>query len=120
VGDFSEESGRAAARQVLDSMTDVQAVFAANDEMAYGALLEIRARGLRVPEDVALAGYDDFGVSRLTTPGITTVHVPAEDQGRRAAALLFDLVDGTAPDAPHTMLPYDIVIRESCGPHRPH
>jgi LacI family transcriptional regulator len=119
VGDFSEESGRAAARQVLDSMSDVQAVFAANDEMAYGALLEIRARGLRVPEDVALAGYDNFGVSRLTTPGITTVNVPAEDQGRRAAALLFDLVDGTTPDALHTVLPFDIVIRESCGAHHP-
>jgi len=118
VGDFSEESGRAAARQVLDSMADVQAVFAANDEMAYGALLEMRARGLRVPEDVALAGYDDFGVSRLTTPGITTVHTPAADLGSHAAALLFDLVDGTTPDPPHTVLPFDIVIRESCGTHR--
>lgn len=117
VGDFSEESGRAAARQVLDSMSDVQAVFAANDEMAYGAMLELRARGLRVPEDVALAGYDDFGVSRLTTPGITTVHVPAEAIGRKAAEILFDLVEGTAPEPVHTVLPFDLVIRESCGPH---
>jgi DNA-binding LacI/PurR family transcriptional regulator len=118
VGDFSEESGRTAARQVLDSMADVQAIFAANDEMAYGALLEIRDRGLRVPEDIALAGYDDFGVSRLTTPGITTVRMPAEDLGRRAAALLFELVHGTTPDPLHTVLPFEIVIRESCGTHR--
>ncbi|MCL2551688.1 MAG: LacI family transcriptional regulator [Actinomycetia bacterium] len=117
VGDFSEESGRAAARQVLDSMTDVQAIFAANDEMAYGAMLELRSRGLRIPEDVALAGYDDFGISRLTTPGITTVHVPAEALGRKAAAVLFDLVDGTAPEPVHTVLPFDLVIRESCGTH---
>jgi LacI family transcriptional regulator len=117
IGDFSEESGRAAARQILDSMTDVQAIFAANDEMAYGALLEIRSRGLRVPEDVALAGYDDFGISRLTTPGLTTVHVPAEDMGRRAAAALFRLLDGTAPEPAQSVVPTSLVLRESCGPH---
>lgn len=117
VGDFSEESGRAAARQVLDSMSDVQAIFAANDEMAYGALLELRARNLRVPEDVALAGYDDFGVSRLPTPGITTVHVPAEALGRQAAALLFQLLEGTTPDPVHTVLPTEVVVRDSCGVH---
>jgi LacI family transcriptional regulator len=117
VGDFGEESGRVAARQILDSMADVQAIFAANDEMAYGALLEIRARGLRVPEDLALAGYDDFGVSRLTTPGITTVHVPAEDMGRRAAAQLFALLDGTDPDPTHAVLPTSLVVRDSCGNH---
>jgi DNA-binding LacI/PurR family transcriptional regulator len=117
VGDFSEESGQAAARQILGSMSDVEAIFAANDEMAYGALLELRTRGLRVPEDVALAGYDDFGVSRLTTPGVTTVHVPAAVLGRRAAALLFDLVAGRTPQPTHTVLPVEVVIRESCGPH---
>jgi DNA-binding LacI/PurR family transcriptional regulator len=117
IGDFSEQSGRAAARQLLDSMSDIEAIFAANDEMAYGALLELRSRGLRVPEDVALAGYDDFGVSRLTTPGLTTVHVPAEDMGRIAAELLFDLVDGNVPQPTHTTLPVDLVVRESCGGH---
>ncbi|MBP0457113.1 LacI family DNA-binding transcriptional regulator [Streptomyces montanisoli] len=116
-GDFSEESGRAAARQVLDSMADLQAIFAANDEMAHGAMLEIRSRGLRVPEDIALAGYDDFGVSRLTTPGITTVHVPAQALGRRAASVLFALLDGVAPDPLHTVLPFELVVRESCGSH---
>jgi DNA-binding LacI/PurR family transcriptional regulator len=117
VGDFSEESGRAGARQVLDSMADLQAIFAANDEMAYGAMLEIRSRGMRVPQDIALAGYDDFGVSRLTTPGITTVHVPAQALGSTAATVLFGLLDGTAPDPVHTVLPFDLVIRDSCGSH---
>lgn len=117
VGDFSEESGRAAAQNVLDSMSDVQAIFAANDEMAYGALLEVRARGMRVPEDIAIAGYDDFGVSRLTTPGLTTVHVPAKAIGQRAAALLFDLVSGVKPDPAHTVLPAEVVLRDSCGVH---
>jgi LacI family transcriptional regulator len=117
IGDFSEQSGRDAARQLLDSMSDIEAIFAANDEMAYGALVELRARGLRVPQDVALAGYDDFGVSRLTTPGLTTVHVPAEDMGRRAAELLFDLVNGDVPQPAHTVLPVGLMVRDSCGIH---
>jgi DNA-binding LacI/PurR family transcriptional regulator len=117
IGDFSEQSGRAAARQLLDSMPDIEAIFAANDEMAYGALLELRARGRRVPDDVALAGYDDFGVSRLVTPGLTTVHVPAEDVGRRAAELLFDLVDENVPSPSYTVLPVELIVRDSCGIH---
>jgi LacI family transcriptional regulator len=117
IGDFSEQSGRDAARQLLEGMSDIEAIFAANDEMAYGALLELRARGLRVPEDIALAGYDDFGVSRLTTPGLTTVHIPAEDIGRRAAELLFGLVGGNAAAPAHTVLPVELIVRESCGLH---
>lgn len=116
-GDFSEESGSAAARTLLDSTPDLQAIFAANDEMAYGALLECRERGLRVPEDIALVGFDDFGVSRLTTPALTTVRVPAEELGRTAANLLFRLIDGKMPKPLHTTLAVDVILRESCGHH---
>jgi DNA-binding LacI/PurR family transcriptional regulator len=115
VGDFSEEAGRACAAQLLDGIPGLQAIFAANDEMAYGALLELRSRGLRVPQDVALVGYDDFGVSRLTTPAITTVRVPAEELGRRAARRLFDLIDGAAEPVTHEYVPIELVTRESCG-----
>lgn len=113
-GDFGEESGRVAAAELLDAHPDLQAIFAANDEMAYGALLELRTRGLRVPHDVALVGYDDFGVSRLTTPAITTVSVPAADVGRRAATRLLDLIDGRTQQGQET-LPVTLTIRESCG-----
>lgn len=119
IGDFSEEAGRAGAAQLLDGMSGLQAIFAANDEMAYGALLELRARGLRVPQDVALVGYDDFGVSRLTSPSLTTVRVPAEQLGLHAADLLFDLVLGVAGEAAHLELPTELVVRESCGDHPP-
>jgi LacI family transcriptional regulator len=115
VGDFSEESGRACAAQLLDGTPGLQAIFAANDEMAYGALLELRARGLRTPQDVALIGYDDFGVSRLTTPAITTVRVPAEDLGRMAAERLFGLIEGTSDAVTHETVPIELVVRESCG-----
>ena len=116
-GDFSEESGRRAARELLDQAPSLEAIFAANDEMAYGALLELRERGLRVPEDVALVGYDDFGVSRLTTPGITTVRVPAEQLGRTAGEKLFRSIAGEPAGERHTVLPVELVVRESCGQH---
>lgn len=115
-GDFSEESGARAADELLDQHPELQAIFAANDEMALGALGALRARGLRVPEDVALVGFDDFGVSRLTTPGITTIHVPAEALGRLAAERLFDLIQGLSPEA-HSTLPTELVVRDSCGTH---
>lgn len=114
-GDFSEESGRRGTAALLDRHRDLQAIFAANDEMAHGALIECRQRRLRVPEDIALTGFDDFGVSRLTTPGITTVRVPAEQVGRRAAELLFDLIAGVRPAQSHATLPVELVLRTSCG-----
>ncbi len=113
-GDFSEESGRQAARELLDQRRGLQAIFAANDEMAYGALLELRSRGLRVPADIALVGYDDFGVSRLTTPALTTVSVPAFEVGRRAATRLLDLIEGIPQQGQET-LPVTLTVRESCG-----
>lgn len=114
-GDFSEDSGRRGAARLLDGHPDLQGIFAANDEMAYGALLECRARGLRVPQDIALTGFDDFGVARLTTPGLTTVRVPAEAVGHTAATLLFDLIAGVRPVQAHTTLPVELVVRDSCG-----
>jgi DNA-binding LacI/PurR family transcriptional regulator len=113
-GDFGEESGRQATCELLDKQPALQAIFAANDEMAYGALLELRSRGLRVPGDIALVGYDDFGVSRLTTPALTTVSVPASEVGRRAATRLLDLIEGIAQVGQET-LPVTLTVRESCG-----
>jgi DNA-binding LacI/PurR family transcriptional regulator len=113
-GDFGEGSGRQATKELLDRRPGLQAIFAANDEMAYGALLELRSRDLRVPTDIALVGYDDFGVSRLTTPALTTVSVPASDVGRRAATRLLDLIEGIAQHGQET-LPVTLTVRESCG-----
>lgn len=115
-GDFSEDSGVAAARtMVADGLGDVDAVFAANDEMAYGLMRELATAGVAVPSDLGLIGYDDFGLARVTSPGITTIGVPAEQLGRRAASELFDLLDGHEPDRPHVVLPIELVVRTSCG-----
>ena len=114
-GDYSEEAGVRAVQELLASRESVDAIFAANDEMAFGAMRELRRRRLRVPEDVMIMGFDDFGLARLTTPGISTVRVPAEENGRRAALLLFDLLAGRAPASRGVTLPVSLALRESCG-----
>jgi DNA-binding LacI/PurR family transcriptional regulator len=68
-----------------------------------------------VPEDVSVVGFDDFGLARVTTPGITTVRVPAEEMGRIATERLFDLVDHRGGQPAHTELPVELVVRASCG-----
>ncbi len=114
-GDYSEDSGAAAVGKLLSGRRSFDAVFAANDEMAYGAICELRRRGLRVPEDVAVVGFDDFGLARVTTPAITTMRVPAEALGRSATEALFGLIDGHPPAVAHTTLPVELVRRQSCG-----
>lgn len=112
-GDYSEESGRAAAAHV----TDVDGIFAGNDEMAFGAMSELTSRGLAVPEKISIIGFDDFGLSRVTTPSISTMHVPAERMARLATERLFDVVAGVEFDgeSAHAVLPVELVARQSCG-----
>lgn len=117
-GDFGEASGRTATRALL-AAGGVEGLVAANDEMAYGALQELRAHGLRVPEDVALVGFDDFGIARLVTPALTTVTAPAVDLGRLAAQRLFSVIDQDPPEVRHQSLPVSLTIRDSCGCSRP-
>ena len=114
-GDFSENAGRDAARRLIEDDTDIDAVFAANDEMAYGAMTELAAAGRAVPRQISIMGFDDFGLSRVTTPAISTMHVPAERMARLATERLFALVDGGSVEEAHLVLPVDLVARESCG-----
>lgn len=113
-GDFSERAG-AAAIAALDDGPLPDGIVVANDDMAFGAMTALRARGKRVPDDVALVGFDDFGVARLTTPGITTMHVPAEQMGVRAAELLFDLVSQSSVSTRRVDVEPVLVARDSCG-----
>lgn len=115
-GDFSEASAMAAARRLLS--LSVTAIFAASDIMAVGALKVIREAGLRVPQDVALVGFDDVPVATALQPALTTVRQPIHQLGSMAADLLLDLLDnppdGHAP-AHKIILPAQLVVRESCG-----
>ena len=113
-GDFREDGGYRAMRELLGLSPRPTAVFAANDMMAMGALLAVREAGLLVPWDVALAGFDDTPITKLVTPSLTTVTQFQEELGRRAAEMLFERLAGTVPEhGRNEEMPYELIVRES-------
>jgi LacI family transcriptional regulator len=112
-GDFSEAGGYAAMQRLLPFEPD--AVFAASDIMAVGALRALHEAGKSVPQDIALAGYDDMPFAARTDPPLTTVRQPIQRAGAVAAETLIELI-ARPDDAPRRIvLPTELVIRESCG-----
>lgn len=116
-GNFREASGAEAAADILRLTPRPTAVFAANDYMAVGLICALRAAGLRIPEDMAVAGFDDIPIARFVTPPLTTVRVDAFALGQRAVELLLPRTQSKKPvDHRHDVLPAEIIIRESSGP----
>jgi DNA-binding LacI/PurR family transcriptional regulator len=97
VGDMTDDGGEAAARHLLRVRPDLDAIFAGSDAMAAGALRTLRAAGRRVPDDVAVVGFEDTALAPHTDPPLTSVHVPFEDMGRQMAGLLVDMLGGDEP-----------------------
>jgi DNA-binding LacI/PurR family transcriptional regulator len=89
----------------------VDGVFAANDNMAVGALRALREAGRSVPHDVAVVGFDDLPVARITDPALTTVHQPIRDLGREMARMLVGVIEGGDPSP--LLLPSHLVVRAS-------
>ncbi len=112
-GDFTEAGGYAGMKRLLPFKPD--AVFAASDMMAVGALRAIREAGLRVPEDVAVTGYDDMPIAAHTDPPLTTVRQPIPRAGSVAVEMLIDLVVHHNSSPRRIILPTELVIRASCG-----
>ncbi|HEY2948670.1 MAG TPA: LacI family DNA-binding transcriptional regulator [Micromonosporaceae bacterium] len=112
-GDFSEASGATAMHRLLKERPDLDAVFVASDLMAAGALRVLRELGRRVPEDVAVVGFEDAPVAQQTDPPLTTVHQDVEEMGRQMALLLAARVRGEAPDQPYVLLDTYLVERQS-------
>ncbi|NBM19882.1 LacI family DNA-binding transcriptional regulator [Streptomyces sp. GC420] len=112
-GDFTEDGGQRAMGELLDRVPDLDAVFVASDVMAAGALVELRARHRRVPDDVAVVGFDDSIIARHTNPSLTSVRQPTEDIGSTIARLLLDEI--ADPEAPHqhVVLPTELIVRDS-------
>jgi LacI family transcriptional regulator len=110
-GDYSDTGGHAALEQLLDSGVEFTAVFAANDQSAYGAMLALHRRGLKVPEDVSVIGYDDLPTSSFSIPPLTTVHRAIDEVGEAAAQAMIDLLDGRLPTA--VVPAATLAIRES-------
>ena len=112
--DFDEGGGYRATRGLLESSPRPTAVFAANDMMAMGVMTAVREAGLQIPGDVALVGFDDTPWTRLVTPPLTTVTQFQEKLGHRAAEMLFERLDGNAPDGGrHEEMPYELIPRGS-------
>jgi DNA-binding LacI/PurR family transcriptional regulator len=114
-GDYSEESGARICEELLGRGARIDGIFAANDEMALGALQVLRDRGRHVPGDVALVGYDDIRLARVVQPALTTVHQPMAEIGRVAAERLVLMLDGQPVEPPWVELPVELVVRQSCG-----
>lgn len=110
-GNFSEHSGLLAVERLLDSRTRFSAIFAANDQMAFGASLGLYRRGLRVPDDVSMVGFDDVAGSLYMVPPLTTVHNPIQEIGELAARAMLSLLAGERPavEVPAPRL----IVRES-------
>lgn len=115
-GDFTDESGYTAAQPLLDQEWPPTAIFAGNDIVALGVLKAIRERGLRVPDDMSLVGFDDIPLISHLEPGLTTIHLPAFELGWHAGAMLLKLVNGIAVDEPNILLDTELIIRGSSGP----
>jgi DNA-binding LacI/PurR family transcriptional regulator len=110
-GDWTPRSGSAAMHRLLDGAADLDAVFAANDQMAAGALSVLHEAGYRVPDDVAVAGFDDTSIASTSSPGLTTMRQPFEQISAEGVRLLLDLVAGAAPAT--ITLPAELIVRQS-------
>lgn len=115
-GDFTQASGYKAGKEILalDPLPD--AVFACNDYMAIGAMAALQEEGVRIPDDIAMAGFDDIPSARYANPSLTTVRVPVYDLGRQAAERLLSRLSDAADDAPmDRQFDAELVIRSSSG-----
>ncbi len=115
-GGFSEASGLDAVDRLLATGQEFSAIFAANDQMAFGAALGLQRHGLRVPDDVSLVGFDDLPASLYAHPPLTTIHQPAYELGRLAASAVLQLLAGNQPvvEMPAPLL----MVRESSRQRR--
>lgn len=115
-GDFTLASGYRAAGQLLAAQAAPTAIFCENDEMAIGAISCTKQAGLSVPGEMSVAGFDDIDFASYSAPPLTTIAQPAETFGRRAAAMLIDLLEHPGKPIRHDVLPHRLVVRDSTAP----
>lgn len=113
-GHFSLATGRRAMAEILDRTRDIDAVVAANDYMAIGAMDELVERHIRVPEEVLVMGFDDTPVARFAHRALTTMAQPIDEMAEQAVDIILKRIDGIDP-SPVTVLDARLVLRESCG-----
>jgi LacI family transcriptional regulator len=114
-GEFSPASGYTAMQAILNTPNPPTAVFIASDTVAVGGLEAAHQQQLRVPEDLAIIGFDDIPWAPYITPAISTIRLPAQQIGRQAAFMLIKIINGEKIENEHIFLPTQLVIRDSCG-----
>ncbi len=119
VPNFQIRSGETAASRLLDLPNPPTAIAAASDDLALGAFHAITSRGLGIPDQVALVGNDDIEMAAIIRPALTTVALPVAEAGRRAVAMLEDIIAGVSPDPSRVVLDTELIIRETCGCEQP-
>ena len=114
-GDYSQESGYAIAQTWIEQGAMPRALFCASDTMAMGVLLALDEADYRVPDDVAVVGFDDLPAAQYTIPPLTTVRQPVYEKAQAAIDLLIDQIEGPEADSVHRELEPELVVRQSCG-----
>lgn len=114
-GNFEESSGYQGMKLLLASNIDIDAVAAANDEMAIGAIRAVKESGLEIPRDISIVGFDDIQLAEYITPSLTTVNHPKYEWGEIAAKVLLNAINGEKNSMDTIMLPSRLVMRKSTG-----
>lgn len=114
-GDFDLKSGYLQMSSLLEGSPRPSAVFVASDVVAFGAMAAIRERGLAIPGDIAVVGFDDVPMACYIDPPLTTIQVPAAELARRACQVLLQLIQGEQPPQREVRLGASLVVRGSCG-----
>ena len=114
-GDFAQPDGYEGALALMDLPNPPTAIFAANDVMAMGVMDAVRTRGMRVPQDISIVGFDNIPQASLIRPALTTIHQPLEKMGRVATQILLNMLEDPENQKTRIELPTQLVIRDSCG-----
>jgi LacI family transcriptional regulator len=112
-GDFSEQSGYSAMKKLLPARPE--AIFAASDTMAIGAIRAAKEAGLRIPTEIAFVGFDDLPVASLSDFKLTTIRQPISQFGAQAVVTLIDLIENGIKPSRRIIMETELVIRDSCG-----
>jgi LacI family transcriptional regulator len=115
-GDFHHEGGFARGAELLSRPDRPTAIFAGSDQQAFGVYEAARQRGLRIPQDLSVVGFDDLPVARWASPPLTSVRQPLAEMGRTAAQMLGDLIEGVPLRSNRVELATELIIRESAAP----
>jgi DNA-binding LacI/PurR family transcriptional regulator len=113
-GDFDPQSGYIQMKSLLASGITFSAVFVASDAVAIGAKSALREKGLRIPDDISLVGFDDIPWAQYSDPPLTTIRLPAQELARTACLMLMNLLQGKEPPAKRQILDTELVVRKSC------